>query len=486
MSLSATQIDNLTNRIADTLQQDGAVGDVEGNEVPSPVLAGDDSKGWPSLPDAAAYHGLAGDIVRAIEPHTEADPVALLVQTLTGFGSIVGKDSHYEVEGAQHPARLNAILVGVSSKGRKGTSWRQVKQFLRAADEQWAEDRVVEGLSSGEGLIWAVRDSIEREEPIREGGKRTGPVTGYEMVTDDPGISDKRLLVMEGEFASVLRALGREGNTLSPVLRRAWDDGDLRTLVKNSPAKATGAHISIVGHITRDELMRYLDSTEQGNGFANRFLWFVVRRSKVLPEGGGTVEVGDLHSRLGEAVEFARREGRVLRFDDRARQMWYAVYPKLSEGKPGLLGALTGRAEAYVMRLAVAYALLDSCSQIRRAHLEAALALWEYSEQSASWIFGTAIGDPVADRIVKALRTVPDHGLTRKQLGDLFSRHTRSEQITRSLALLSNRGEVTVETIKTRGRPVQIVRLAGRDKRSMRGMVEENAHSALSARAKEV
>ena len=28
----------------------------------------------------AAYHGLAGDIVRTIEPHTEADPVAISIQ----------------------------------------------------------------------------------------------------------------------------------------------------------------------------------------------------------------------------------------------------------------------------------------------------------------------------------------------------------------------------------------------------------------------
>jgi hypothetical protein len=88
----------------------------------------------------------------------------------------------------------------------------------------------------------------------------------------DEGIEDKRLMVIEPEFASTLRVMARQGNTLSPVIRDTWDRGDLRTLVKHSPAKASGTLISIVGHITVDELRCYLDRTEIGNGFANRFL----------------------------------------------------------------------------------------------------------------------------------------------------------------------------------------------------------------------
>ena len=75
----------------------------------------------------------------------------------------------------------------------------------------------------------------------------------------------------ESEFASVLRVSGRDGNTLSPVMRNAWDSGNLRILTKNNPVQASEAHISIIGHITRDELLRYMDNTEAANGFANRF-----------------------------------------------------------------------------------------------------------------------------------------------------------------------------------------------------------------------
>jgi hypothetical protein len=42
---------------------------------------------WPAPPDPAAYHGLAGEIVNRIAPHTEADPVAILSQLLVAFGA---------------------------------------------------------------------------------------------------------------------------------------------------------------------------------------------------------------------------------------------------------------------------------------------------------------------------------------------------------------------------------------------------------------
>ena len=132
-----------------------------------------------------------------------------------------------------------------------------------------------------------MRDPVEVEEPI----KQKGQVTGYQTVVKDPGVEDKRTLIVESEFARVLKVSAREGSTLSPIVRDAWDTGNLQSLTRNSPLKATGAHISILGHVTRDELKRYLDTTEAGNGFGNRFLWIAVRRSKALPEGGRIQDV---------------------------------------------------------------------------------------------------------------------------------------------------------------------------------------------------
>ena len=277
----------------------------------------------------------------------------------------------------------------------------------------------------------------------------------YQEVVVDEGMSDKRLLVFESEFASVLRVCARPGNTLSAVIRNAWDTGDLRTLTRNKPIQARGAHISIIAHTTRDELLRYLDDTEAANGFGNRFLWFCVRRSKVLPEGGSlrNEDLEPIIEEVSGALGFARNIGEMLR-DPEAREIWCAAYEKLSEGKPGLLGAMIARGEAQVMRLACIYALLDRSQLIRKEHLQAALAVWEYAESSARYIFGKRMGDPVADKIMTALRTTKD-GLTRTEISSLFGRNRRSTEITRALeqAKLSGLAKVVQDT--TGGRPTE-------------------------------
>lgn len=227
---------------------------------------------------SAALYGLAGDIVRTISPHSEADPAALLIQTLAAFGSCIGRSAYFSAEADRHYMNLFAVLVGASSKGRKGTSWGQVRRLFESIDAEWSSACIQNGLSSGEGLIWSVRDPIEKQEPIKD--KRT--ITGYQTVTVDFGVEDKRCFVMEPEFASVFKVMAREGNTLSAVIRQAWASGNLRVMAKNSPAQATDAHVSIIAHITKDELKRSLRETDTANGFANRFLWKVAARRRHL------------------------------------------------------------------------------------------------------------------------------------------------------------------------------------------------------------
>ena len=76
---------------------------------------------WPKIDDAAFY-GLARDVVRAIDPHTEADRVAVLTQILSYYGNIIGRNPHYRIEGDYHRANIFIVLAGDTSKARKGTS----------------------------------------------------------------------------------------------------------------------------------------------------------------------------------------------------------------------------------------------------------------------------------------------------------------------------------------------------------------------------
>ncbi len=405
---------------------------------------------WP-IPSPDMFYGLAGEMVKAIEPHTEADPVALLIQTLAVFGNIAGRGAYYQVEADKHYPNIFACLIGGTSKGRKGTSLGQVRRPFDTITPEW-QDRILQGLSSGEGLIWAVRDAVRKGETIL-----------------DEGVTDKRLLIVEPEFASVLKAAGREGNTLSAILRQAWDSGALRTVTKNSPAKATDSHISLIAHITQEELLRYLNSTEAANGFANRFLWVCVRRSKCLPRGGQIhkVDFGPILRGLRESIEFVQNAGRIEPCE-KTWQTWDKIYPELSEGRPGLLGAVISRAEAQVMRLAMLYALLDKSSEINPDHLTAALALWDYALESAKYIFGDTVGNPTADEIFNALRN-NSQGLTRTAIYNLFGRNKRSAEIAQALNHLAKRGLVVSREIETEGRHSELwlAKEAKEDKRKV-------------------
>jgi hypothetical protein len=252
-----------------------------------------------------ALYGLAGDFVRAIEPYTEADPVAILGTILAMFGNVVGRNPFFSVEYSRHYPNLFCALVGRSSKGRKGISRATSGHIFSFVDESWMKDRCRSGLSSGEGLIYHVRDQRIDKQPVKEKGR----VVDYQEVIVDHGVEDKRLFVVEEELARPLKVMSREGNTLSSTLREAWDDGNLSTLTKNSPVRATGAHISILAHITREELLKYLTDTEMANGFANRFLWLFVERSKKLPSSKGVPQqmLTPLIERLQESVSFARK-----------------------------------------------------------------------------------------------------------------------------------------------------------------------------------
>lgn len=105
---------------------------------------------WPVM-DEAAYYGIAGDFVRTMQPHTEADPAGLLIQFLVAFGSVVGHLPYYLVEGDKHYTNLFAVLVGNSSRGRKGTGAGRVRSVSQTADATWSNERMLRGSQAAKG-----------------------------------------------------------------------------------------------------------------------------------------------------------------------------------------------------------------------------------------------------------------------------------------------------------------------------------------------
>jgi len=392
-----------------------------------------------------AYYGIAGKVVSVIKPHTESDPVALLVNFLAAFGNVIGDSAHCVIEARKHPCKIFACLVGKSSKARKGTSWGQIERLFEVIDSDW---KTQSGLSSGEGLIWSVRDQIEK---VNKKGET-------EII--DPGIQDKRLLLVEPEFSSVLQVMSREKNTLSSILRKGWESGNLQTMTKNSPAKATGAHISILAHITEDELLRLLTDVDTVNGFGNRFLWFCVKRSQFLPRGGGDFDItqdGSLIAELNSVVNFAKTADRIEPSEE-TWELWDYIYPKLSSEQHGIFGAMVGRTEAYARRLSTIYALLDKSTTVHPKHLIAALAILDYVEASIRYIFQDRTGDAVANKILTELKS-NQKGLTLTEINDLFGRHQSTDRLNLALDYLVEHERVQKSTIPSSGRNITLFSL---------------------------
>ena len=390
---------------------------------------------WPEPPDEAAYCGLAGDLVRAVADITEADPVALLGTTLAIFGVLAGPGCGI-YQGSMQKPNLYVVLVGETGHSRKGTSLTSARAVFDQAYPGY-DQLFVPGLGSGEGLI--------------------KHLSGSEEHTADP-----RALLLETEFGRFLTAMCREGSTISPIVRDAWDGTPIGRFLARSTALVTRHHVGLLAHTTPSELAAKLQGNEAANGFGNRILWLAVRRTKRLasppnpaPYVSGYVRA--LHEAIVEA-----QPPRELAFSDEAADRWGVLYDQIAERHPfGLAGALTARAEAQTARLALVYALMDRSETVGLPHLEAAIALEAYEERSVNSIFGRSTGNPNADELWHMLKDGPVPWLSIRQ--SLGLRMTA--EVTAVVRVLTDLG--LAELVRERragetpGRPTRTLRLKG-------------------------
>jgi hypothetical protein len=353
---------------------------------------------WPEMP-IEALHGIFGDIVATLEPHTEADPAGLLACFIAYFGAAVGAGPHFRLSGTTQTARVNMLVVGDSARARKGSAEAMARWVMRTADPAIATERRASGLNSGEGLIDAVRDP-------RWGKDKKG-----QDILLDEGVADKRLLLYEPEFAGrLLTAIKRSGSTISALLRMAWDDGNLQTMNSRNPLRATGAHLCVIGNVTIDELLEGASTSDLTSGLLNRFLFVAVHATRRLPFGGilDDLVVEDLGRQLADRLHRARQRSRID-FGDSCQDTWPAAYDALMDDAPaGPLGHLAARGPVQVQRLALIYALAAGSTAIEVDHLASAVAFWSYCRDSAQLIFtgdvaGRVTGDIDGDQLLKLL-----------------------------------------------------------------------------------
>ena len=383
-------------------------------------------------PDPKVYQGWLGETSLSLTQTSEADPVAVLATLMAGFGVMAGPGPFSQISDDRHPALIWPLIMGHTGIGRKGTSLNVAMRLLKAADPQFCAENVTSGLSSGEGLIAAVVDEDEGE----AGGKLR--------------------LVIETEYSDTMRRSSREGNTLSGVLRQAWEGDDLATLTRDS-LHATAPHIGILAHITPGEFRMCASGADMAGGTYNRFLPVYSERSKEIPDGEGAPDelIDTRAATLREAAKHAR-DIRRTPLTDGAREFWGdVVYPALSGGghNEGAVAQFTARATPYARRAAMLYALADGESAVDVAHLEAAYALVGYARATAAHVLGTGTGDARLDKLIVALDAAGAQGLTRTQISNLYSGKLTRPQLDDVLAKAEALPGVTRTQVRGNGRP---------------------------------
>jgi hypothetical protein len=396
----------------------------------------------PPVADAVIYHGLLGEIVQTVDAgdHTEADPVGVLVTLLAGAGVLIGPGPHVQIASIQHPLLIWSLLFGSTGTGRKGESEGTARLFL--AKVPGFPDIWTTGLSSGEGLIERLRDPKDED--------------------DSGGTDDKRLLVIESEFSSVMARTKREGSTLAAVLRQAWD-GDALSVLNRSALTASGSHVAVVGHVTPREFCLRLAETEMTGGTYNRFLPIFVDRSKRLPlpepVPGDTIKW--LGGQLATAIENARGDlATRVTLSAPARELWKeTLYDEFTgtDDTDEVWTQFIRRAAPYCLRIAALHAVLAGRNSISTEDLAAAGGLVRYSIASARYVLDRQARDPRLDRIRRAVIAKPD-GLTRSAVSGLFSRNLSGDVLDELLDKLIEGPEFEVLQVRTGGRPATCYR----------------------------
>jgi hypothetical protein len=399
-----------------------------------------------------AFYGLAGSVVKIAVENSEACKEAILVQFLAAIGNILGRDLYIN-QGVYNHLNEFVCLVG-DSGGAKGTSWEAIRGLLELIDEEWSKHCIKPGMATGEALINSIIDS---REIIVKGRRNTE--TGLAETVTEPGVNDKRALMLETEFSRLLAVCARSGNTLSEVLRQAFDSNKhLATNAKSDHCIATHPHVSLIGHITPNELKERMNDVSYSNGFGNRIIWVEAYSSKSLPFGciPEWYAQEQLITNLRDVVEWAKAEPRFMQWTDGGSAAWERWYNRRDSEK-GITGALLQRDRTHLLRLAMIYAILDCRVCINENHLKAALAVWDYAKQTVQRIFGNMKGSSVAEKIYDFILISGE--VSTREIYDHLSRNVSSKEIHIAILKLEVQGLVQTFTEKSGSKKIQKVKL---------------------------
>ncbi|MDM0113927.1 DUF3987 domain-containing protein [Variovorax sp. J22R133] len=429
-------------------------------------------------PDPAALYGLIGEIALAAAETTEANPFAVALNVMTYLSAAVGRVAYYPVGNTFHHPRLFGLHVGRTGRGRKGDATsivQRIDKAIRAKDEYIAPQVHRGGLSTREGLAFLIHD---------------GYMDGKNEV---PPIHDKRLYVVESEFANVLNQTKRDGNTLSPALRDVFDGTSIKPATKTNRLGATDPHVAMSCAVTPSELRSMLATRELTNGFANRFMMVFAEREHLVPFPRPTSPhvIDGFADRIIDALKWIGAD-RPVETDVREMKLTPAAqrhYEKLYHGELNdqsageLVNALVERRAPILLRMAMLFAIFDKRNEIDVPHVGAAMAWVRYWTDSVKYIFATALDEVTvaetsanANKILKFLTSKGSASRTDISV-ECFARHLSKDKIDAALdELLSHTPAlIEVETVPSTRRPQKMYRLMDANKAKLAKFEQQRA-----------
>lgn len=418
-------------------------------------------------PHPICLYGLVGDVARAGSEGTETNAHAIAANFIAYLSCAIGRGVYLPIGNTRHHTRLFCLHIGRSGRGRKGDAVSLVLRIdaaLRAIDDAFVPQVHRGGLSTREGLAALIHD---------------GYLQGRQ---DVPAIEDKRLWVVESEFANVLHQGRRDGNTLSAALRDCWDGIDLKPATKSNRVYASDPHVCLSGAISPSELRGLMSAREMSNGFANRFLMIWAERSRMLPFPKETPQtvVEHLARRTLEVLAFVRadrhdeREHLKMELSPQAQWRYAQLYRgELHDGvDDGAIGALLERSAPMLLRLAMLMALTDLQTRIDAQHIEASMAWIRHATASVRFVFVSAAEDARLVQVLelsnRVLVFLGEHGqATRSQIStECFRGKVPKARIDTSLEhlLSATPPKISVQWVErpadTPGTPTRVYRLA--------------------------
>jgi len=436
-----------------------------------PIIDIDDLVAPPS-PSTHMFTGLLGEVARIASHNTEVNPVSAALSFLSFIGANVGRDTFLLINNTYHHPRLFTLHIGRSSRGGKGDSQQlthRIRKRIEALEPDLLGKTHTGGLSSGEGLAAMIHD-------------------GY---GETSAIKDKRLWVVEGELANVLKKVAREGNVLSATLREMWDGSDIKPAVKTRPMGATDPHIGMHACITPTELSKTMSRGEIDNGFANRFLMIWAENIGCVPFPKASTDsiIDDLAELSIDVIKFAlgdypdRTNSKEMYLSDSARLFYGQVYRQYKMPLDNeLVAGLLARRAPYTIRLAMLFALMEKTRVIEESHLRAAAAWVEYATQTVRFIFHSERQTEKATEInknaVKILDFLEDKpaGCSASDINNFcFKGHVNSAKIKEALHYLLTENPPLIISKKstTGGRPKKLYALNNSAEKAEKGQKPE-------------